>query len=246
MDKEKLKTWLAALDALDAESLPQIRAMLDVYPYCESLWMLYLKNLHLLHDSRFDDELHRSAIYITDRKMAYALLYGLDTYARIPESAVELSSSDRTSELIDAFLGDEPQEEELELAMEYPSDYTEYLLQESSDETENTSSEESLPLNGISLIDDFLEQSKQGAPIIQPESTEKAEPQIVPETSDDDSSEDDSYFTETLAKIYIKQQRYSKALEIIKKLSLKYPKKNIYFADQIRFLEKVIINAKSK
>ena len=57
---------------------------------------------------------------------------------------------------------------------------------------------------------------------------------------------DDSCFTETLAKIYIKQRRYDKALEIIKKLSLNYPKKNAYFADQIRFLEKLIINAKSK
>ena len=53
---------------------------------------------------------------------------------------------------------------------------------------------------------------------------------------------EDSYFTETLAKIYIKQQRYDKALEIIKKLSLKFPKKNTYFADQIRFLEKLINN----
>ena len=61
-----------------------------------------------------------------------------------------------------------------------------------------------------------------------------------------EEEEDDSCFTETLAKIYVKQQRYSKALEIIKKLSLKYPKKNAYFADQIRFLEKLIINAKSK
>jgi len=58
--------------------------------------------------------------------------------------------------------------------------------------------------------------------------------------------DDESYFTETLAKIYVKQQRYSKALEIIRRLNLKYPKKNAYFADQIRFLEKLIINAKSK
>jgi len=57
---------------------------------------------------------------------------------------------------------------------------------------------------------------------------------------------DESCFTETLAKIYVKQHRYEKALEIIKKLSLNYPKKNAYFADQIRFLEKLIINAKSK
>ncbi|TWV14291.1 tetratricopeptide repeat protein [Bacteroidaceae bacterium HV4-6-C5C] len=68
-----------------------------------------------------------------------------------------------------------------------------------------------------------------------------------PERVQDSSYElDDSCFTETLAKIYIKQHKYEKALEIIKKLSLNYPKKNAYFADQIRFLEKLIINAKSK
>ena len=55
---------------------------------------------------------------------------------------------------------------------------------------------------------------------------------------------DDTYFTETLARIYVKQKRYDRALQIIKSLSLKYPEKNIYFADQIRFLEKLIINTK--
>ena len=53
-------------------------------------------------------------------------------------------------------------------------------------------------------------------------------------------------FTETLAKIYIKQGRYEKAMEIMRKLNLNYPKKNRYFADQIRFLQKLIINNKNK
>ena len=57
---------------------------------------------------------------------------------------------------------------------------------------------------------------------------------------------DEGYFTETLAKIYIKQGRYSKALEIIQRLNLNYPKKSAYFADQIRFLKKLIINEKGK
>ena len=52
-------------------------------------------------------------------------------------------------------------------------------------------------------------------------------------------------FTETLAKIYLKQKRYDRALEIFKSLSLKYPEKNVYFADQIRYLEKLIINIKN-
>jgi predicted Zn-dependent protease len=65
-----------------------------------------------------------------------------------------------------------------------------------------------------------------------------------PEGQTDENGAEEGYFTETLARIYIKQGRYSKALEIIRRLSLQYPKKNAYFADQIRFLEKLIINNK--
>ncbi len=65
------------------------------------------------------------------------------------------------------------------------------------------------------------------------------------ELADTDKKDDDSEFlTETLAKIYIKQKKYDKALAIIKQLSLNYPKKSAYFADQIRFLEYLIINDK--
>lgn len=56
----------------------------------------------------------------------------------------------------------------------------------------------------------------------------------------------DSMLSESLAKIYIKQHKYAKALEIIKSISLKFPEKSIYFADQIRFLQKLIINEQFK
>ena len=49
--------------------------------------------------------------------------------------------------------------------------------------------------------------------------------------------------TESLAKIMIKNGKYEKALEIICELNLKNPKKSAYFADQIRFLKKLIANA---
>ncbi len=54
--------------------------------------------------------------------------------------------------------------------------------------------------------------------------------------------QDDTLLSESLAKIYIKQRRYAKAYEIISNLSLKYPEKSIYFADQLRFLHKLVIN----
>lgn len=61
-------------------------------------------------------------------------------------------------------------------------------------------------------------------------------------TDSDDVNEklDDVYYTETLARIYLKQHRYNKALEIIRSLYLNFPNKSIYFADQIRYLEKLV------
>ncbi len=48
--------------------------------------------------------------------------------------------------------------------------------------------------------------------------------------------------SESLARAMIKKGNYRKALEIITELSLKNPEKITYFADQIRFLKKLIIN----
>ena len=45
--------------------------------------------------------------------------------------------------------------------------------------------------------------------------------------------------TETLAKIYFNQKKYIKAIEAYKILSLKYPKKNAFFADQIKKIRKL-------
>ena len=71
-------------------------------------------------------------------------------------------------------------------------------------------------------------------------------PEIEPEEKKDEKTVEERVNTETMARIYIKQGNYSKALEIITQLSLDYPKKSIYFADQIRFLEKLIINNNKK
>ncbi|NND87785.1 MAG: hypothetical protein HKM28_00900 [Flavobacteriaceae bacterium] len=46
--------------------------------------------------------------------------------------------------------------------------------------------------------------------------------------------------TETLAKVYLQQKNYSKAIQAYKILILKYPEKSGFFADQIRAIEKTI------
>jgi predicted Zn-dependent protease len=71
-------------------------------------------------------------------------------------------------------------------------------------------------------------------------------PELEPEEPEVEKDPEAGVYTETLARIYIKQGKYSKALEIIKRLSLVDSEKSDYFADQIRFLEKLIINSNNK
>lgn len=62
------------------------------------------------------------------------------------------------------------------------------------------------------------------------------------ETSEAGSPEVDQL--EEQARLMIHEARYAEAIEILKQLNLINPKKSIYFADQIRFLEKIIENLK--
>jgi hypothetical protein len=84
-----------------------------------------------------------------------------------------------------------------------------------------------------SLIDKFIQQN----------------PKIVPDESPHEDTEDksadsvkehESFFTDTLARIYIKQGNYAKAIFAYEKLSLKYPEKSTYFAGQISEIKKLI------
>ncbi len=89
---------------------------------------------------------------------------------------------------------------------------------------------------GQSLIDKFIENNPKIGPIgSEPESHKN-----LPDVAENDIS--DSIFTESLAKIYIRQKQYDKAKRIFEKLNLKFPEKNRYFADQIEKIDKLITN----
>ncbi len=74
-------------------------------------------------------------------------------------------------------------------------------------------------------------------------SSPRITPSRAPEYSSSDLAkqsliEDDSFVTETMAKIYAQQGKIEKAKKAYKLLSLKYPEKSIYFALQLKKLGK--------
>ena len=240
-------------DCMDRESLYELRSQVALYPYFQTARLLMLQNLFLLHDPTFDEELRKAAIYITDRKVLFQLIeashYQLRTQKKQPFARQKENTQNRTISLIDTFLDSIPNDQEESVSKpikrkptpaDAAIDYVAYLLES---EVEEEQHEETPQLIGQNLIDSFIQNDK-GKIVL------SDTPTLKPEINDSEQSEgrssDESYFTETLARIYIKQERYSKALEIIRRLSLQYPKKNAYFADQIRFLEKLIINNNKK
>lgn len=75
----------------------------------------------------------------------------------------------------------------------------------------------------------------------EPETTQTEEPDPDSNSSPSHASAGrEPSLSESLARIMIKNGNYQKALEIITEISLNNPKKSVYFADQIRFLKKLI------
>lgn len=248
-------------ELMNKETLYELRSLVALYPYYQTARLLMLQNMYLMHDSAFDDELHRAALYVSDRSLLFELVEGAHYKIKTAqELADEKSASsaaqrdndstgNRTISLIDSYLENAKPDADTDgqdtkskpTPADAAIDYVAYLLKQENEDEEKTDND-SPQLKGQELIDDFI--NNDGGKIqLQDKPTYKPEINNEDNTSNDN---DEGYFTETLAKIYIKQGRYSKALEIIQRLNLNYPKKSAYFADQIRFLKKLIINEKSK
>ena len=245
-----LATLINHPERLNRDTLYELRSIVARYPYFQTARLLMLNNMYLLHEPDFGAELRRSVLYVYDRRALCRLIEGHFEKVEVEqETIIEEPSVDRTMSLIDAFLGTLPEESEaLQLSVDMVGDYAaRFLLDDEAGDTdenelENVSLEElSQSVMELSATANIEPEVKDEIVAEEAEEeTEANEPQNTEETLDE------SYFTETLAKIYIKQHKYSRALEIIRSLYLKYPEKNIYFADQIRFLEKLIINNNSK
>ena len=217
MTRDELYAYLADPKRLTAETLEPIRALYESYPYCAPFAFLYLYNLSLTGDVRYASELRRLSVLLPDREQLFRLVEG-DRPAFVAPPVEEPTEAD-AFDLIDHFLdGARTSGEDLPEVLHYEGggEGGDYFAGEANE-----------PLSPDGLSDLLDASPAQSAPAVAPSSEEPAPEELL---------------SETLSKIYIQQQHYDKALRIIRSLSLNYPEKNRFFADQIRFLERLIAN----
>ena len=97
------------------------------------------------------------------------------------------------------------------------------------DKTEDTNSK--LRGEKYKMIDKFISSNPKIIPI-------HKEDTVTP-VNIDNTYEPETLMTETLARIYLEQKNYSKAIQAYKILSLKYPEKSGFFADQIKAIKDI-------
>ncbi|MCD7722017.1 MAG: hypothetical protein LUC86_07955 [Prevotellaceae bacterium] len=242
MAKKMLADFMSDSHPLGKATLSNLRLLVERYPYYHAARLLYVRALYRNHDEDFDTELHKAAIYVPSRRVLYTIIEGeklkpvLGSKAKGSPAA---QPTDRTASLIDQFLeGTTEDKPRRKSKVDASVDYIEFLRQNEADSEVLTPQQ--TETGGMDVIGEFL--SKTGRIVLHERSDEEM---LKPEQADEAGGES-SVLTETMAKIYIKQQKYGQALEIISRLSLKFPKKSRYFADQIRFLEKLVLNDKYK
>ena len=239
-----IETWIRHPEDMGAEAVAKLPELIAQYPYCATYRLLYLVALANVHSTKLDQEIRQQSVFLPERLRLFQLVNkGEYEWVSLMQQLEEVRRSRpevNDFELIDRFLSTIKTNEGKEVSYSI-DDLAASPAMNLEDEEDNVQID--IDPTQDELIDNFLQAEAEGTLFVP-----KADPK---ETSEDDPNvlekiTDRAFLTESLAKVYVKQHKYEQALAIFLELNLKYPKKNCYFADQIRYLEKVIEYKKQK
>lgn len=245
MNKKDLIDYIKGNLDLDNGTRQILEDTIEKYPYFQTANLLLAKNLYLTDKEAFENILPRTATLCADRRKLFYLINN-EKYKNFITKPTPLHNNARTDQILDSYLTSfsiEEEESDIIISEEtiVSSDYMAYIQNNEVEETIDVDNNEVSEFKHQDIIDSFLEKAETNDISLQPLQKETKR-----NTTPDTETTGNSFLTETLAKIYIKQKKYEQALAIIQQLSLNFPKKSAYFADQIRFLELLILNEKNK
>jgi|TARA_R110002124_G_scaffold101230_4_gene248693 hypothetical protein len=204
-----------------------IKTIIQEYPYFQAARAIYLKGLKNKDSFKYNAELKITAAHTTDRTVLFDFI---TSYKFIEER--KLKSKEVHQQISKKIILEKPVKYEKELEVGKPISFTksethsfnEWLQLASQKKIERNPTQKKT-LDKTEIIDKFIKQNPKISKISKSE--EKKETIL-------EQKQDSYLMTETLAKVYLEQNKYENAIKAYEILSLKYPEKSGFFADQIK------------
>ncbi len=198
----------------------EIKEIINEFPFFQSARVIYLKALKDSGSFRYNNELKKTASYTTDRKILFNFISSEKFIKQNQPKKVEKTEKKPTKKEFNPFNLEESLKEPLIFQKDEVFSFNTWL----------ELSKNHLPITRKKteqddIIDNFIKSSPKISKI------DKTKPLEVKVNT---SPEYPKLMTETLAKIYLKQKKYDSAIKAYEILSLKYPEKSSFFADQIK------------
>ena len=224
-DAHSLLELLDKFDPYNKQHFEILEGLVKKYPNFHLIQAYYLKSIQQLKPKVFDKTLSHTAIATYDRGLLYEFIEDQFNRSKANHNSKEVvSASEKKKKRIEKNNQNEKSKKKenqtiIPKAL-YFYEWATYL------KTNQTPVKTSNIENKFELIDSFLAKQQKIIP-----DKSKINNEDLSEQSWVNSNE---LMTETLAKVFIKQKKYVKALEAYKILGLKYPEKNSFFADRIK------------
>ena len=206
---------------VNADYEADLKELVDRYPYFVTTRVLYVKALQQSHSIHYASNLKIASIYCSSRRWLYFYLHPDKMLSNEPyqHNKNEKSSGDYFDMInrIESVGGDSKQS--LKTLAEKLKSAREMVQMPIIQPVEKQ------------VIQNNFQNSEKENPVLNSNSTEIT----IKHTEE---------ISENNAKRLIIAHKYADAIEILRALNLNNPKKSVYFADQIRFLEKVLANSK--
>jgi tetratricopeptide (TPR) repeat protein len=199
------------------------------------------KNIDIQNEEPKNSALTEQKLEQKPNTLEESILISIKSASPITEDENLISIEDSISEISETKEEEEAKPEKLDLgkplifSINEKHSFQEWLQlsalkpiqrEESNNETENVSEIDSDKKKKNDLIDKFIEASPKIPPVKQDTT--------IPSVFFEASNADHSYLmTETLARVYLEQKKYQKAIQAYEILILKYPEKSSFFADRI-------------
>jgi hypothetical protein len=217
---------------ISAEETLALKAVIEEFPYFQSARALYLKGLKNQDSFKYNNELKVTAAYTADRTILFNYVTSLEADLKnkeeiLPQVIAKISQEklrERETDTEEMHL-----QKPLSFSTTESYSFNEWLRLAAKKpivrKNEMPVQEKLLKNN---LIDTFIQNNPKITPL------EKGRNFTTPIPK---NKQDDALMTETLASVYLAQKKYENAIQAYKILSLKYPEKSGFFADEIKRIQ---------